>query len=89
MIDSLNIQLDMKQTDDTGLRVDVLDQQLQVRFRQSGERIQPAGRNGSHSLKKLFQEALVPPWERCRIPLIYLNDELIIHNFLISQTGIS
>ena len=27
-------------------------------------------------LKNLFQEAAIPPWERDRIPLIYLGDEL-------------
>lgn len=50
---------------------------LQVRFRQGGERLCPAGRQGHHSLKKLFQEAGVPPWLRDRIPLIYQNGELI------------
>ena len=52
-------------------------QKLEVRFRQGGERIQPAGRQGHHSLKKLFQEAGIPPWQRERIPLLYLGDELI------------
>ena len=76
-IDSLNIQLLMQATTATGLKEDILQQTLQVRFRQSGERIQPAGRSGHHSLKKLFQEASVPAWKRSKIPLIYLNDELI------------
>jgi len=76
-IDSLGMQLTMQQTSTVGLKEDVLSQELQVRFRQSGEKIQPAGRSGRHSLKKLFQEASVPPWERSKIPLIYLNNELI------------
>lgn len=50
---------------------------LQVRFRQGGEVIQPAGREGHHSLKKLFQEEGVPPWERERLPLLYVDGDLI------------
>ena len=50
---------------------------LEVRFRQGGEEIQPVGREGHHSLKKLFQEEGVPPWERERLPLLYMDDELI------------
>jgi len=48
-----------------------------VRFRQGGEVIRPAGRSQHHALKKLFQEAGVPPWERDRIPLLYLEGKLI------------
>jgi tRNA(Ile)-lysidine synthase len=49
---------------------------VEVRFRQGGERFQPAGRRHSTSLKKLFQASGVPPWLRDRIPLIYVDDEL-------------
>ncbi len=48
-----------------------------VRFRTQGERFHAAGRVGSHPLKKLFQEWGVPPWQRARIPLIYVQDELV------------
>lgn len=51
--------------------------QVEVRFRHGGERCRPAGRSGTHPLKKLLQELDVPPWWRDRIPLIYLGDELI------------
>ncbi|MGZ8136861.1 MAG: tRNA lysidine(34) synthetase TilS [Methylococcaceae bacterium] len=47
-----------------------------VRFRRGGEKIILPGRQGHHSLKKLFQEAGIPPWERELTPLIYLNDKL-------------
>ncbi|NOX75686.1 MAG: tRNA lysidine(34) synthetase TilS [Gammaproteobacteria bacterium] len=50
---------------------------LEVRFRQGGERLQPAGRRGRHALKKLWQEAGVPPWRRDQQPLIFLRGELI------------
>ncbi len=50
--------------------------QIEVRFRQGGETLQPVGRAGHHSLKKLFQEGSVPDWERSRVPLIYQNGKL-------------
>ena len=49
---------------------------VRVGWRQGGECCRPAGRAHHHSLKKLFQEQGVPPWERSRIPLIYIGDEL-------------
>lgn len=50
--------------------------EVEVRFRQGGERCLPAGEAHRRSLKKLFQEWGVPPWERSSQPLIYLDGEL-------------
>lgn len=47
-----------------------------VGFRQGGERCHPTGRGQSQRLKKLLQEAAVPPWRRDRLPLLYLQGEL-------------
>ena len=47
-----------------------------VNFRQGNEKIKLPGRQGRHSLKKLFQEKGIPPWERDQIPLIYINGYL-------------
>jgi tRNA(Ile)-lysidine synthase len=33
-------------------------------------------RGHHHKLKKLLQEAGVPPWERARMPLIYIDGDL-------------
>jgi len=50
---------------------------VRVGWRRGGERCAPAGRGGGHhALKKLFQERGIPPWQRARIPLIYLDDRL-------------
>ncbi len=49
---------------------------LTVRLRQGGETCQLAGRRHHHKLKKLLQEAGIPPWERERLPLVYADDEL-------------
>ncbi|WP_349028144.1 tRNA lysidine(34) synthetase TilS [Methyloglobulus sp.] len=49
---------------------------ITVRFRSGGESIELPNRSGHHPLKKLYQEAGVPTWERARMPLIYLDDTL-------------
>jgi len=49
---------------------------LTVRLRQGGETCQLAGRRHHHKLKKLLQEAGIPPWERGRLPLVYAGDDL-------------
>ncbi len=48
---------------------------VSVHFRSGGERCRPAGRGHSHSLKKLFQEAGIPPWERGRLPILSVGGE--------------
>jgi tRNA(Ile)-lysidine synthase len=50
---------------------------LQVRFRQGGERCRPAGRAHSQTLKRLLQDYAVAPWLRESLPLIYSNDDLV------------
>ena len=47
-----------------------------VKARNGGEKIRLPGRTGHHALKKLFQEAGIPPWERETMPLVYLDDKL-------------
>jgi tRNA(Ile)-lysidine synthase len=49
---------------------------ITVRYRHGGEICRPIGRHGSHELKKLFQEAGIPPWVRKRTPLVYIDDRL-------------
>ena len=49
---------------------------VSVRFRQGGEKIRIPNR-GHLSLKNIFQEEGVPPWMRDRIPLLFVDDELI------------
>ncbi len=50
---------------------------IYVKNRAGGEKIKLPGRAGRHCLKKLYQEAGIPPWERDLRPLVYLNDRLI------------
>ncbi len=53
-------------------------QPMTIRFRQGGERCQLVGREHHHTLKGLLQTAGVPPWQRDRIPLIYVGDQLAV-----------
>lgn len=50
---------------------------VQLVRRQGGERLQPAGRGGHCSLKKLLQEAGIPPWQRSHWPLLICADEVV------------
>lgn len=68
-------KLHVELTQAKGLRADIKN--IQVRFRQGGEWCQLAGRSHRHELKKLLQQWGVPPWERSRIPLLYMDDVLI------------
>jgi tRNA(Ile)-lysidine synthase len=64
-------------TQGQGLNQQMLDNKpLHVGFWRGGERFQPVGRAHSQTLKKLFQAAGVPPWERDRLPLLYVDDTL-------------
>ena len=51
--------------------------ELSVRARSGGERLQPDPRRPRRTLKNLFQEAGVPAWQRDRMPLLFSGDELV------------
>lgn len=77
-----------------GLRPNV--QNVSIRFRQGGELLRLPGRNYRHDLKKLFQEWGVPPWERDRIPLLYVQEDLaavvgyaISADFMTNEAGLN
>jgi tRNA(Ile)-lysidine synthase len=52
-------------------------QPVTIRARQGGERLRLAANRPSRTLKNLFQEAGIPPWERDRAPLVYSGEELV------------
>ncbi len=50
---------------------------ISIRFRNGGEVCCPQGRGPhQHKLKTLLQEWQVPPWLRCQIPLIFVDEVL-------------
>jgi tRNA(Ile)-lysidine synthase len=52
------------------------DEPPEIRFRQGGERARLPGRRHHAELKKLMQQAGIPPWERTRIPLVFSRGRL-------------
>ena len=50
---------------------------LEFKLRSGGERLQPDARRPRRTLKNLFQEAGVAPWQRKKLPLLYRGDELV------------
>ena len=60
-----------------GLTEKVFLMDLNVRFRRGGERILIAGQNQHKSLKHLFQEWQIPPWQREHVPLLFCGNELV------------
>jgi tRNA(Ile)-lysidine synthase len=48
-----------------------------LRSRAGGERIRLAANRPTRAVKKLLQEAHMPPWERQRLPLVWSDDELV------------
>ncbi|HEX7381331.1 MAG TPA: tRNA lysidine(34) synthetase TilS [Nevskiaceae bacterium] len=57
------------------LAVSPPSQPLQVTVGSRGQRLRPAGRAHARTLKNLFQEAGVPPWQRRRMPMLWLDGE--------------
>jgi len=50
---------------------------ITVRFRNGGEKLFDVEKRINVSLKNYFQDGAIPPWQRSRIPLIYLGETLI------------
>jgi tRNA(Ile)-lysidine synthase len=61
----------------TGIRADIIERGLEVRFRAGGEEIRPAEHECTHKLKKLLQQKGIVPWMRDKIPLLYCGDRLV------------
>jgi len=53
-----------------------LQEPVSLRQRQGGERFQPDHRRPRRPLRKLLQEAAMPPWERERLPLLWCGSRL-------------
>lgn len=60
-----------------GISLNRCPSNLAIKYRKGGEEIKPSGHKITKSLKNLFQENNVLPWVRDKIPLIYVDHELI------------
>jgi len=66
-----------KRTKGKGLNAGLCESQpVTVRYRQGGERCKPVGDSHTRSVKKLFQDEGIPPWQRDRTPFIYVGGQL-------------
>ena len=45
-------------------------------YQRNGERCRPSTKQHSQSLKKLFQQWRVPPWERDKVPIVWFEGEI-------------
>jgi len=61
----------------TGIDASRMKGEVTIRLRSGGEKLQPDEHRPRRTLKNLFQEAGVPPWERDRLPLLYCEDHLV------------
>ena len=62
-----------------GLAIDKLGgHKLRISSRKGGERFKPDFTRPTRTLKHLLQEANLPPWQRERLPLVYLDDALAV-----------
>lgn len=60
-----------------GIRLAGLEAEaVTLRTRCGGERLQPDCKRPRRSLKRLCQERAIPPWERDRLPLLYVGRQL-------------
>jgi tRNA(Ile)-lysidine synthase len=57
--------------------LDLLPDELAVRWRRGGERLRPRGGGPSRALKTLLQEAQMPLAERARLPLVFDGARLV------------
>jgi tRNA(Ile)-lysidine synthase len=71
-------ELTFRMTRGTGIdRSRMESSEITVRLRSGGEKLQLDPQRPRRTLKNLFQEAGVPPWERARLPLLFCRTELI------------
>jgi len=49
---------------------------FEIRFRREGQRIELKGKTHSQSLKKILQESKIPPWERDKLRMYYIDGSL-------------
>jgi len=77
-IKEVEVALSVRRRRGSGIRVSfiknspfILDWQHKARV------IRPSRSRHNRTIKNLFQESGIPSWERCRLPYVYLGDDLV------------
>ncbi len=60
-----------------GIALARISKPLMIASRTGGERLRLSPRRPTRSLKNLWQEAGIPPWERERMPFVWHGDDLV------------
>jgi len=68
--------LDVVHVVGSGIKKDYFQSGVNVKFRMGGEVCRPHKRSHTHTLKKLLQENAIPPWQREKLPLIVIHNEI-------------
>jgi tRNA(Ile)-lysidine synthase len=54
------------------------DIKLRIKNREGGEYFKPALGRPRRQLKTIMQSSQIPPWQRCQLPLIFMDETLVI-----------
>jgi tRNA(Ile)-lysidine synthase len=54
------------------------DIKLRIKNREGGEHFKPALGRPKRSLKTMMQSSAIPPWQRTQLPLIFMDETLVI-----------
>jgi tRNA(Ile)-lysidine synthase len=75
-ISNVGIELIPEETLGSGLRASLIREgRVELRWQRGQTKVTPVGRGPHrHDLRKVLQQAGVPPWERARIPLIFIDN---------------
>ncbi len=78
VLDQLNGSIKFSPKKNSGIDLGKLNKNLvTIRLRYGGERFRPDCKRPRRRLKNLFQEALIPPWERNALPLLFSGEQLV------------
>jgi len=78
ILNQLNGSIKFSPKKNSGIDPEKLNKNLvTIRLRSGGERFRPDCKRPRRRLKNLFQEALIPPWERNALPLLFCGEQLV------------
>ncbi len=77
-IKEVDIALSLRRCRGRGIRLSSNNNSQFILDWQHRDRVfHPYGSVHKRTIKNLFQEKGIPPWERCRLPYVYLDDDLV------------
>ena len=77
VLNQLNGSIKFTYKKNSGIDFEKLNKDLvTIRLRSGGERFRPNCKRPRRKLKSLLQEALIPPWDRNALPLLFSGEQL-------------